>query len=305
MELRHLRYFIAVVEAGSLTAAAARLHMSQPPLSVAITQLESTLGVQLLTRTSRGVEPTSAGRYLLDASSRILGDLEQLASTLGRFGSGMAGSLTMAAVPQLMWRRIPQLLRDFASVAPGVDIRLIDPPPWTALDMLSDARADLAAIVVTDAQRFMQRHRANYRITDWGQVPMVAVLPPEDDDVAQPLPLETFNDQVVLVPQRTSAVPSVPEAVDTIFQRHGVVPREIRTTETIQTALPLIEAGQARAILPDPDGVSLATRFDVTIRQLDPQPDPLRALAISRLNQLNPALERLLEFLRHPEQQEH
>lgn len=297
MELRHLRYFIAVVQAGSLTAAAADLHMSQPPLSVAITQLEAELGVQLLTRTSKGVDPTSAGRYLLDASSRILGDIDQLVSTLGRFGSGAAGALTVAAVPQLMWHRIPRLLRDFAEVSPEVEVRLTDPPPWTALDMLSQARTDVAAIVVSDAQRFVERHEQNYRITDWGPVPMVAVLPPGQAQAAQPLALEEFHDQLVLVPQRTSAVPSVPEAVETTFQQYGIVPREIRTTQTIATALPLIEAGLARAILPDPDGVSLAARFDVTVRRLAPEPQPLRALVLSRVDQHNPVLERFLHVL--------
>jgi DNA-binding transcriptional LysR family regulator len=295
MELRHLRYFNAVVEAGSFTAAAAQLHISQPPLSVAIAKLEADVGVALLVRTSRGVEPTSAGRYLLDASSRILGDVDDMVSVLGRFGAGAAGSLTIAAVPVLMWRRLPELLRAHAVDVPDVEIRLVDPPPWTAIDMLQQRTADLAAIMVADPRRFARRHRESLSIVDWGQIPLVAVLPPDASDAPDPYPLDAFNGEVVLLPRRTAAVPSLPEAVEDAFSRHGVVPAAIRTVETIQTSLPLIEAGLARAILPDPDRASLA-RFDVTVRRLTPEPKPLQALVLARRDGVhNPTVARLLE----------
>lgn len=295
MELRHLRYFAAVAQAGSLTAAAAQLHMSQPPLSVAIAKLEAELGVPLLVRTPRGVEPTSAGRYLLDASSRLLGDVDDLVATLGRFGAGAAGALTMAAVPVLMWHRLPRLLRAHAAEAPEVEIRLVDPPPWTAIDMVEERRADLAAVVVAQPGRFVRRHRGSLRVVDWGEVPIVAALPPEERDAPDPLPLSTFDGQTVLLPRRTSAVPSLPEAVEEAFRRHGVTPAAVRVTETIQTSLPLIEAGLARAILPDPDRASLAGRFDVTVRRLEPEPRPLRALVLARAAGGDAALGRLLD----------
>lgn len=295
VEVRHLRYFVAVAEAGSLTAAAGRLHMSQPPLSVAISKLESELGVALLVRTSRGVELTSAGRYLLDTSTRVLGELDDAVSYLGRFGTGAAGALTMAAVPVLMWRRIPQLLRAHAAEMPEVEIRLVDPPPWTALDMLQEGRVDLAAVIVAEPESFARRHRGTLKVVDWGEIPLVAALPPDERDAPDPLPLHAFNGGTVLLPQRTSAVPSLPEAVEEAFRLHGVVPATVRTTETIQTSLPLIEAGYARAILPDPDRASLKGRFNVTLRRLEPEPRPLRALVLARAGDDNPSLQRLLE----------
>ncbi|MGP6169985.1 LysR family transcriptional regulator [Microbacterium sp. A204] len=281
MELRHLHYFAAVVEAGSFTAAAVQLHMSQPPLSVAIAKLEVELGVTLLVRTPRGVEATSAGRYLLDASTRILGEVDDIASALKRFGAGLAGALTIAAVPVLMWHRMPRLLREFATGAPDVEVRLVDPPPWTAIDMLQQRSVDVAAVMVADAKQFAQRHGDVLDIVDWGPVPLVAALPPERDDMPDPLPLKWFDDQVVVLPRRTTAVPSLPEAVEAAFDRHGVSPASIRTVDTIQTSIPLVEAGVANAILPDPDGASLA-RFDLTLRDVEPRPKPLRALVLAR-----------------------
>ena len=300
MELRELRYFAAVVEAGSLTAAAAALHLSQPSLSMAIGRLETDLGTPLLIRTSRGATPTSAGRYLLDASSRVLADVDEIARELRRFGEGVVGSLTIAAVPVLMWHRLPPVLRRFATDAPGVDVRLVDPPPWTALDLLQQRRADLAVIVVSQPERFIERHRDTFSVIDWGDVPLVAVLPP-DIDAPDPLPLDWFAGKRMVLPQRTAAVPSLPEAVDATLRAHGVVPERITTAATIQTCLPMIEAGMASAILPDPAFRSLE-RFDVTVRRLDPEPDPLRALVVVRRDGgSDPALARLLSQFGAPE----
>ncbi|GGD70636.1 LysR family transcriptional regulator [Microbacterium murale] len=297
MELRHLRYFAAVVEAGSISAAAAQLRLSQPSLSVAISRLETEVGTPLLERSTRGVEPTSAGRYLLGASSRVLSDVDEIASTLTRFGAGVAGTLTIAAVPVLMWRRIPELLRRYAAEAPDVEINLLDPPPWDAVDMLQQRTVDVAAVLVAEPKRFARRHASSFEVHDWGEVPLVAVLPPDLADAPDPFPLRSFDDRVLVLPHRTAAVPSLPEAVDAALRRHGVTPSRIRTVETIQASLPLIEAGLAWGILPDPDRASL-TRFNVTMRRLDPDPKGLQALALARQGAMQyPAQARLLALI--------
>lgn len=297
MELRSLKYFAAVVEAGSISAAAAQLHLSQPSLSVAVSRLETEVGTPLLTRSTRGVEPTSAGRYLLSASSRVLGDVDEIASTLARFGAGTAGTVALAAVPALMWHRIPRLLRDFAADAPDVEISLVDPPPWDAVEMLQQRTVDLAAILVAEPKRFIRRHASSLDVLDWGEVPLVAVLPAHMADAPEPFPLRSFDGRVLVLPQRTAAVPSLPEAVEAELHRHGVAPAHIRTAVTIQSSLPLIEAGLAWGILPDPDRASL-TRFDVSVRRLDPEPRGLQALVLARRDLTpSPATSRLLRTI--------
>jgi|GEM_PF-731068 len=301
MELRSLKYFAAVVEAGSISAAATELRLSQPSLSVAISRLETEIGTPLLERSPRGVEPTSAGRYLLGASSRVLGDVDEIAGTLARFGAGAVGNLTIAAVPVLMWRRVPELLRRHALMAPEVEIGLVDPPPWEAVDMLERRAVDLAAILVAEPKHFQRRYSAAFEVRDWGEVPLVAVLPPDMTEAADPFPLRSFDGRVLVLPHRTTAVPSLPEAVDGALSRHGVAPSRIRLTETIQTSLPLIEAGLAWGILPDPDRSSLR-RFDVVVRRLSPEPRGLRALLLARRERAyEPALERMLRICAHRE----
>lgn len=295
MELRQLRYFQAVVKAGSLSAAALTLHVSQPPLSVAISKLEAELGVELLIRTPRGVEPTTAGGYLLDASSRLLDDVDDIVATLGRFRDGLEGALTMAAVPVLTWHRVPQLLRRHARSHPGVEVRLTFPTPWVAIDMLRQRRVDVAAVMVSNHQAFAARHRGVLDIMDWGPVPLVAVLPPEFSSAPDPLPVSEFQDSTLVMPPRMAAAPSLPETVDTYLQECGVVPATYRYVETIQGGLPLVESGLAKAILPDPDRKSLS-RFNVVVRELDPVPEPLRALVLTRHGvEVDPALQSLLQ----------
>lgn len=297
MELRHLRYFIAVAESGSLTAAAAQLHISQPPLSVAMSRLEAELGVQLLERSHRGVEPTSAGRYLLDSASRVLGEVDDLVRMLGRFGTGMAGSIRIAAVPVLLWHRLPRALRAFAAATPEVEVSIVDPPPWTAMEMLDRGAVDLAAIVVAESARFIHRHRERYDMLDWGEIPLVAVLPEgpgTTPEAAARIPLSWFEGRDLLLPQRTAAVPSLPEVVTDALRERGVTPRSVRTTATIQTCLPLIEAGIGVAILPDPDRQSLG-KYDVVVREIAPALEPLTALVLSSRDAAdNPAVQRFL-----------
>lgn len=295
MELRQLRYFQAVVKAGSLSAAALTLHISQPPLSVAISKLEAELGVELLIRTPRGVEPTTAGGYLLDASSRLLDDVDDIVATLARFREGLEGAITMAAVPVLTWHRVPQLLRRHARSHPGVEVRLTNPTPWVAIDMLRQGKVDLAAVMVSNHKAFSARHRGVLDALDWGPIPLVAVLPPEYASAPDPLPIEEFHGSTLVMPPRMAAAPSLPEAVDAYLKEHLVTPATYRHADTIQGGLPLIEAGVAKAILPDPDGKSLS-RFNVVVRQLDPAPEPLRAIVLTRHgDKVNPALNALLQ----------
>ena len=296
MELRQLEYFCAVVEEGSLTAAARRLHLKQPSLSSAIRSLEGAVGVALLVRRARGVEPTSAGRLLLGAAQRILGEVRELEERLRAHEAGLAGSLTIACVPALMWSRMPRLLRSLRHTAPGVDIQVVDPPPWDAIELVSRHRADAAAILVADPERFAERHGAQFVIVDWGPVPLRATLPPDRTAAPDPFPLSAIEHETLIMPRRTAALASLPEAIDDALARHGVRAAAVREADTIQAGLPLIEAGYGMGLLPDADTGSLA-RFDCVVRDVHPAPMPLRAVVLLRHDFEEPALRRFVKLV--------
>lgn len=280
MELRSLRYFAAVVEAGSISAAATALRLSQPSLSTAMARLESDVGVALLERSSRGVEPTSAGRYLLGAASRVLGDVAEISATLTRFGRGVAGTVTFAAVPALMWRRVPELLRRHATLAPDVEVTVVDPPPWTAVEMVRRGEIDVAAVLVAEPRRFAQR-LGDIEVIDCGAVPLRAALPAENDIPPGPVTLGAFEGRTLVLAQPTAAIPSLPEVVTAALRVARVTPAAVRTTATIQAGVPLIEAGLAWGVLPDFGRRSLE-RFDLDVRDLVPEPGGLHEVLIVR-----------------------
>lgn len=111
MELRHLRYFVAVAETRHFGKAAEQLHMAQPPLSQAIRRLESELGVELLRRTTRQVSLTGAGEVFRTDAERILKAVDEAVARVGRFASGAEGVLRIGLTGSASYRQLPALAR--------------------------------------------------------------------------------------------------------------------------------------------------------------------------------------------------
>jgi len=124
MDLRHLRYFIAVAEEQNIGRAATRLHISQPPLTRQIQQLEEELGVLLLNRTPRGVELTQAGELFLEEARNIRSIVEQATERTQRAGQGKLGRLDVAIFGTAILDAIPKLLLAFRQSYPEVKIVL-------------------------------------------------------------------------------------------------------------------------------------------------------------------------------------
>ncbi len=130
LELRHLRYFVAVAEELNFSRAAERLHMAQPPLSVAIRQLEQELGTPLLLRTTRKVELTDAGRTFLDGARRTLTELERATIQARRAAAGELGRLRVAFSWSARFETLPALGQSFRATHPEVE--LLTEEMWNA-----------------------------------------------------------------------------------------------------------------------------------------------------------------------------
>ena len=124
MELRHLRYFVVVAEELHFRRAAERLHMSQPPLSQQIRQLEEEVGATLLLRNQRKVELTAAGAAFLVRAREILDAVEDAARQARRVQRGEVGRLAVGFVGSAMYSFVPELLRAFREHAPDIALRL-------------------------------------------------------------------------------------------------------------------------------------------------------------------------------------
>lgn len=144
MELRHLRYFVAVAETENVTRAAVRLNLSQPALSRQIHDLEAELKVALFERKGRNLRLTAAGEALLAQGQRVLDEAGAFRERARAIGGGEVGILRAGATPQSLQRLFPTMLRRFRRVMPGVEVRLTEGDSNALIGALRRDELDLA-----------------------------------------------------------------------------------------------------------------------------------------------------------------
>src|SRR5579863_1649796 len=145
MELRHLRYFIAVAEEGHITRAAERLGMQQPPLSQQIRVLERELGAQLFRRKARGVELTEPGRALLADARQIFAHVEHAFDATRRAARGETGRIAVGFTSSAPFHPfVPRVIRAFRESAPGVALTLEEGGTTELIDDVRHERLDAA-----------------------------------------------------------------------------------------------------------------------------------------------------------------
>jgi LysR family transcriptional regulator, hca operon transcriptional activator len=171
MELRHLRYFVAVADAGSLTVAAARkLHTSQPSLSRQIRDLEDEVGAQLLTRSARGIELTPAGRAFLDHARLALSHVEAAAGGARRVANPAKPCFVMGFLTghELTW--MPEALQILHDELPNIDVMISSQYSPRLADALSKGKVDAA---------FLRRERGmpDLKFHLLVKEPLVVILP--------------------------------------------------------------------------------------------------------------------------------
>lgn len=146
LELRQLKYFVGIVEAGSVSRAASSLHVAQPALSAQIARLEEELGTRLLTRSVRGVTPTAAGTAVYEQARRILKQVEATQAIATQADQGPAGPVSIGlpwTVTTVVGLRLLQQMR---VALPGVRLTVIEGPSATLAQLLEQGRLDIAVL---------------------------------------------------------------------------------------------------------------------------------------------------------------
>ena len=149
MEFRHLRYFLVLSEELHFGRAAQRLAISQPPLSLNIQQLEASVGAQLLTRNSKSVQLTAAGRAFVPAARALLDQARQAADLARDVGEGMAGSLTIGFAGTMLYSGLPAIMDRFQAQHPQLRLVLKELSSSEQLVELSHDRLDLGFVHTT------------------------------------------------------------------------------------------------------------------------------------------------------------
>lgn len=171
MNLKQLEYFVAIAEEGQVTAAARRLHISQPPLSYELAQLERELGVELARRGPRGVTLTEAGRLLYERARRILELSTAAAREVSGLGQGLTGTLCLVVCPSAAALAPGPRLAELAARFPDVTLEVREEGVPEALELV---RGGVAEVGVVRTPFSSQGLRVRYAPAE----PLVAVMPP-------------------------------------------------------------------------------------------------------------------------------
>jgi LysR family hca operon transcriptional activator len=243
MELRHLRYFVAVAEAGSLTVAAERkLHTSQPSLSRQIRQLEDEVGTPLLTRRARGIELTPAGRAFLDHARVVLSQVEAAAEAARRIAHPAKPCFSMGFLTghELTW--MPEALRILHNELPNVDVMISSQYSPLLADGLSKGKIDAA---------FLRRERGlpelAYRVLV--KEPLMVVLPGKHRLAALKSisPTDLIDEPFVTV---SNTAPVLRAVIDNFLTRSGIKITPAHEADHLAMGMSLIASTGGVGLLP-------------------------------------------------------
>ena len=245
MELRQLKYFMAVAEELHFGRAAERVHISQPPLSMQIRNLESELGVQLLRRTSRSVELTEAGAFFLREVKSVVQRLDDAASMARRIERGEAGRLAVGFVGPAMDVSLPDAIREFRSEHPGVYLDLFEMVTGEQFEALAsgDIQIGFMRLYGQDLRGFA----AELVVRE----PYVLALPAGHRLVgAKRVGLDELKGEpLVFFPRGLH--PKLYDAMIACFKEAGFSPNVVQEVKTKKTTLSLVAAGVGLAIVPE------------------------------------------------------
>jgi len=277
VELRHLRYFIAVGETLHFGRAAERLGIAQPPLSQQIRRLEEELGVRLLQRTSRHVDLTDAGRLFLVEARRTLAQADRAARIARTSCRGKSGRLAIGYMASAELSVFPKILPAFRKRHPGVQIALQILPPREQFQRLRAGRLQIGFVRLPVTDRRLS-------ILPVFREPLVAVLPEGHALAGQrTLHLPGLGGEALILFPRQHA-PGYYDFLMRICRQSGLTPKVVHESEKLQTIVSLVAMGRGIALMPK--CVANLARKGVVCRRLRPRaPDTELGLVYDPTNQ--------------------
>ena len=293
IELRQLRYFIAVAEEMHFGRAARRLNMTQPPLSQTIQSLEAALGTQLFSRTQRSVALTPAGIALLPEAHRIVLQTAALPDLAQRAASGATGRLALAFVSTADYSVLPPFLREFRERFPQVQIDLREATTDIQLQDLTDGRIDAGLLIPPIPEKSMAQLDYLPVLSE----PLILAAPKGSKALRGrvAVPLKTLDDMPLIIFPRRIA-PAFHDAILACLHDAGLTPRIGQEAIQMQTIVGLVSAGMGFALVPQ--SVSNLKRPGVEYKALAGNPTLVETGLAWRRDNLSPVLRSFLELVR-------
>jgi DNA-binding transcriptional LysR family regulator len=282
-----LRLFIAVLELGTITAAAAAMNLSLAAASARLKALDDRVGVPLLDRAKAGSTPTAAGRALARHAQRVLGEVEALHTEMSRFGAGLRGTLRVAGNTAAGALLLPALLGSFLVRHPDIDVELQELPSDAVLDALHRRAVDVG--LVAD-----HVDTGGLHVQPLGEDRLCAALPAKGAGRRRSLRFADLLDRPFV---GLAADAGLSRFLQQVAARTGRVPRHRVRVRGLEAVMQLVDAGVGVAVVP----AAAAQRFAGAATRLLPLADPWalrRLLACAQPDARHaPGVRDLLAFL--------
>lgn len=245
MEFRHLRCFVVLADELHFGRAAARLAMTQPPLSVNIRQLEEEVGTPLFVRDSKGVRLTAAGFAFRAHAQAILTRADEACRLACEIGAGAVGHLRVGIVGSLLFRGMPQLLQDFSKSHPGIEVSLIERNSREQMEMLPRGELDLGFVFSRHVPETLHSQQICSE-------PFIACLPSTHDACFQPsVSLATLRDEPFVLFSREMSPDYYRHIVDMCTEA-GFYPQIRHELRHWLSVVALVSQGVGVAVVPAP-----------------------------------------------------
>lgn len=267
MELRHLRYFIAVAEQENVSRAALKLHVSQPGVSRQIHDLEEEIDFKLFERSAKSLRLTEAGRKFLDEARAVLQRADDAVKNARAVANGAGGEIHVGYAPSLTVQILPRALRAFQAKLPQTRVQLHD---LSTEEMLSGLRTGKLHVALTARQP--QRMSRGLHFRELARYPMCAALPPghplaKSKTVGLPQLLRE-----PLIAYSRAEYPEYHELLDELFADAGT-PHIAEEHDGITSIIAAVESGRGFALVPQCVECMAGPRVKVV--PLHPAPEPI------------------------------
>jgi DNA-binding transcriptional LysR family regulator len=288
MELRHLRYFVAVANERNFTRAAEVLNIAQPPLSRQIRQLEEEVAAELFDRDARPLRLTEAGRLLYEHAVHVLAGVDQLRGMMRELAGKGRRRFVIGFVGSTLFGLLPEVIRRFRDAADQVEVSVIECSTVEQIAALKEGRIDVGF------GRLRFEDAAIRRIV-LAEEPLVAVVPVDHEMTTwgRPLHLAELLDEPLIVYPRP-ARPSYADQVLSIFHDLGLQPEAVQEVRELQTAIGLVAAHTGLSIVPE--SVQRLKRDDVAYLPIADKAAHSPIMMIHRAGDISNELARLIEI---------
>ncbi|NMM63961.1 LysR family transcriptional regulator [Clostridium sp. P21] len=257
MDIRQLKYFIAIAEEGQITGAARKLNIAQPPLSYHLKLLEDELGVKLVERGSRKIKLTDAGKMLYDKASQILKLTETTVKQLKDFGQGIKGTLFIGTVSSCGATLLPERIHNFNKSYPDISFEIYEGNTYKLLELLNNGLIEIGIVRTPfNAEAFNSKYLSKET--------MIAVFRTNSNwyKNQENICINDIMDKPLIIYRRFEKL------ISKCCQSLGFNPRIICKCDDARTALLWADSGIGIAIVPK-SAIKLVNNADLSYKEIN------------------------------------